>query len=91
MPMHRYIRHAYMLATPWIQFFYALTVVGGILSGVWMIYGFIQQSNASAATLSDYVEFKDDTRENLMIMKQQIAVMKQEVDDIHDLVRADLQ
>lgn len=56
------------------------TLMGTLLTGLWMVYGFIAQGNASAATLVDYESFKTET-------KIKLAEIQQEVHDVHEWVK----
>lgn len=74
------VKKLYEIGTPYIQLGGYLTLMATLISGLWMVYSFIAQSNATAAAMTDYEAFKTDT-------KVKLAEIQQEVHDIHGWVK----
>lgn len=57
------------------------TIIGAMLTIAWAVFSFIQQGNASADTLEDYLVFKSSVQSD-------IAALKRGQDDMADEVHA---
>ena len=77
------MKKLYDLATPYLQVGGYFVMLGSIFTGLWMIYSFIQQGNASAATLNDYAQFKEETQQQLSSLQRGQEDMSKEVHIIY--------
>ena len=72
-----FIRDLWYKFTPYLQIGGYFVMLGSILSGVYVCVQFVDKASEAMAAVSELQEFKADT-------KVSIAVMQQEVHDIHE-------